>query len=203
MRMHLSAVIQLCRAYCAEWCVSLGRGHDWLTNEILCVLFCSVDLDRVHTNIEEGAHQGYATFGEWRIRINIVPDGTHTIISPLVRTMNSTNQIARYTYAIVSERCVRQMFKYFHLAVFTIILASKSAPSCTDCSTKHCVESVIHAWFTQDIVDLFANHLFSALNWRERTIVVSFQFDRIDAVIFESISIILIVGQETWEPSVM
>jgi hypothetical protein len=81
---------------CAEWYTSLGRGHDWLTNEILCVLFCSVDLDRVHTNINEGAHKRYDTFEEGRIRINIVPDGTHTITSPLVRAMNSTNQIARY-----------------------------------------------------------------------------------------------------------
>jgi hypothetical protein len=88
----------LLHTHCAEWCVSLGRGHDWLTNEILCVLFCSVDLDRVHTNIKEGAHQGYDTFGEGWIRIDIVPYGTHTITSPLVRAINSTNQIARYTH---------------------------------------------------------------------------------------------------------
>jgi hypothetical protein len=60
------------------------------------VLFCSVDLDRVHTNIKGGAHQGYDTFGEGLIRIKIVLDGTHTITSPLVRAINSTNQIARY-----------------------------------------------------------------------------------------------------------
>jgi hypothetical protein len=50
----------------------------------------------MHTNMKEGAHQGYATFAEGRIRINIVPDGTHTITSPLVQAINSTNQIARY-----------------------------------------------------------------------------------------------------------
>jgi hypothetical protein len=96
---------------CAEWCVSLGRGHDWLTNEILWVLFCSVDLDRVRTNIKEGAHQGYDTFGEGWIRINMVPDGTHTITSPLVRAINSTNQIARYS---LSHNLCLTIFKIAH-----------------------------------------------------------------------------------------
>jgi hypothetical protein len=53
----------------------------------------------VPTNIKEGAHQGYDTFGEGRIRINVVPDGTHTTTTPLVRAMNSMDYIARYSRA--------------------------------------------------------------------------------------------------------
>jgi hypothetical protein len=41
--------------------------------------------------MKQGAREGYDTFGEGQIRINIVPNGTHTNIFSLVRTMNSTN----------------------------------------------------------------------------------------------------------------
>jgi hypothetical protein len=62
---------------CAEWYASLVSGHDWVTNEILFVLFCSVELGPVHKNIKQDEHQGYDTFGEGRIRVNIVLNGTH------------------------------------------------------------------------------------------------------------------------------
>jgi hypothetical protein len=50
----------------------------------------------MHTNAKADAHQGCDTFGEGRIRMNIVPNGTDTNTSPLVRAMNSKNLIARY-----------------------------------------------------------------------------------------------------------
>jgi hypothetical protein len=81
---------------CAEWYVSLIRDHDWLTNEILFILFGSIKLDLMHTNLKVDAHQRCKTFGERRIRINIVPHGTETNISPLVPAMISTKCIARY-----------------------------------------------------------------------------------------------------------
>jgi hypothetical protein len=67
--------------------------------------FCSIELDLVHTNIKQGVHQGYDTFGEGRIRINIAPNGTHMNISSLVRTMNSKNWIARYTCITETFNC--------------------------------------------------------------------------------------------------
>jgi hypothetical protein len=108
---------------CVEWYVSLVWGHDWLTNEILFVLFCSVDLDRVHRNIKEGAYQGCDTFGEGRIRISIVPDGTHTTTSLLVRAMNGTNEIARYT-TYQSFSLFSMWFKWHGIVFMTIDLCN-------------------------------------------------------------------------------
>jgi hypothetical protein len=52
----------------------------------------------MHTNIKVDVHQGCNTFGEGRIRINIVPNFTDTNNSPLVRAMNNANSIAHYMY---------------------------------------------------------------------------------------------------------
>jgi hypothetical protein len=75
---------------CSEWYASFLRGHDWFTHEVLFILFCSIKLDLIRMSIKEYAHRWCDAFGEGRIRNNIVPNGTHTKISPLVRAMNST-----------------------------------------------------------------------------------------------------------------
>jgi hypothetical protein len=87
-----------CWTYYAEWHVSLVTGHDWLTDEILFILFFSIRLDIMRTSIKADAYQGLDTLGEGRIRINIVANDTDTIISHLVWAMNSTNEIIRYAY---------------------------------------------------------------------------------------------------------
>jgi hypothetical protein len=91
---------------CAESYVSLVRGHDWLTNETLFMLCCSIKLDHRHTDIKADVYQGCNTFEEGRIRINIVPNGTDTNTSTFVRAMNSTNWIARYSGERVSPASI-------------------------------------------------------------------------------------------------
>jgi hypothetical protein len=45
----------------------------------------------MHTNIKEGAYQGYDSFEGRRIRINIVPNGTDNKTSPLVGAVDNMN----------------------------------------------------------------------------------------------------------------
>jgi hypothetical protein len=67
-------------------------------------MFCSIKLDLMYTNIIADVRRGCDTFGEWRIRINIVPNGTDTHTSPFVRAMNRTNWIVRYTVRLTISR---------------------------------------------------------------------------------------------------
>jgi hypothetical protein len=74
--------------------ISFVRVQSCLNYKISFILFCSIKHNRMHTNIKGRVRQAWETSGKGRIRINIVSKGIDMNISPLIRSVYSTNEIA-------------------------------------------------------------------------------------------------------------